>query len=217
MCKYAFYESAEGLFCGHPTSATLSHRKYLKPQTHFNEGMIVSFPYIHILEGVQKKWNYIPMKINTCFEHQLLFVIRKACFCLILPCLRWWHLLRVCQTSISFVSWRIHCFDWETESMWNSYESVGLRCRPAPTEWWGRWQWPRKETQQVFNWNLWTFEVTFILSNIIFIWNATGFDFWMCRHEDQEEGKLFVGGLSWETTQDTLLRYFSRFPPISLH
>jgi len=31
------------------------------------------------------------------------------------------------------------------------------------------------------------------------------------RHEDQEEGKLFVGGLSWETTQDTLLRYFSRF------
>jgi len=31
------------------------------------------------------------------------------------------------------------------------------------------------------------------------------------KHEDQEEGKLFVGGLSWETTQDTLLRYFSRF------
>jgi len=31
------------------------------------------------------------------------------------------------------------------------------------------------------------------------------------RHEDQEEGKLFVGGLSWETTQDTLLRYFSRY------
>ena len=31
------------------------------------------------------------------------------------------------------------------------------------------------------------------------------------KHEDQEEGKLFVGGLSWETTQDSLLRYFSRF------
>lgn len=31
------------------------------------------------------------------------------------------------------------------------------------------------------------------------------------RHEDQEEGKLFVGGLSWETTQDTLLQYFSKF------
>ena len=34
---------------------------------------------------------------------------------------------------------------------------------------------------------------------------------YLSRHEDQEEGKLFVGGLSWETTQDTLLRYFSRF------
>ena len=34
---------------------------------------------------------------------------------------------------------------------------------------------------------------------------------YLSRHEDQEEGKLFVGGLSCETTQDTLLRYFSRF------
>lgn len=31
------------------------------------------------------------------------------------------------------------------------------------------------------------------------------------KHEDQEEGKLFVGGLSWETTQDSLLRYFSHY------
>lgn len=31
------------------------------------------------------------------------------------------------------------------------------------------------------------------------------------KHEDQEEGKLFVGGLSWETTQESLLRYFTRF------
>ena len=33
----------------------------------------------------------------------------------------------------------------------------------------------------------------------------------LVKHEDQEEGKLFVGGLSWETNQDSLLRYFSRF------
>lgn len=31
------------------------------------------------------------------------------------------------------------------------------------------------------------------------------------KHEDEELGKLFVGGLSWETTGETLLRYFSRF------
>lgn len=31
------------------------------------------------------------------------------------------------------------------------------------------------------------------------------------KHEDEEAGKLFVGGLSWETSQDSLLRYFSRF------
>lgn len=29
--------------------------------------------------------------------------------------------------------------------------------------------------------------------------------------DDHERGKLFVGGLSWETTQDTLQRYFSRY------
>lgn len=29
--------------------------------------------------------------------------------------------------------------------------------------------------------------------------------------EDDEKGKLFVGGLSWETTQESLQRYFSRF------
>jgi len=29
--------------------------------------------------------------------------------------------------------------------------------------------------------------------------------------EDHERGKLFVGGLSWETTQDNLQRYFSRY------
>jgi hypothetical protein len=28
--------------------------------------------------------------------------------------------------------------------------------------------------------------------------------------QDEEAGKLFVGGLSWETSQDSLLRYFSR-------
>jgi len=31
------------------------------------------------------------------------------------------------------------------------------------------------------------------------------------KHEDEEAGKVFVGGLSWETTQDNLLGYFSRF------
>lgn len=31
------------------------------------------------------------------------------------------------------------------------------------------------------------------------------------RHDDEEQGKLFVGGLSWDTTQDTLLSYFGRF------
>jgi len=31
------------------------------------------------------------------------------------------------------------------------------------------------------------------------------------KHEDEEAGKVFVGGLSWETTQENLLRYFSRF------
>ena len=31
------------------------------------------------------------------------------------------------------------------------------------------------------------------------------------RHDDEEQGKLFVGGLSWDTTQETLLRYFTRF------
>ncbi|CAB4056074.1 MSI [Lepeophtheirus salmonis] len=30
-------------------------------------------------------------------------------------------------------------------------------------------------------------------------------------HEDEEQGKLFVGGLSWDTTQETLLRYFGGF------
>lgn len=29
--------------------------------------------------------------------------------------------------------------------------------------------------------------------------------------EEDEQGKLFVGGLSWETTQETLQRYFSRY------
>lgn len=29
--------------------------------------------------------------------------------------------------------------------------------------------------------------------------------------DDHERGKLFVGGLSWETTQDNLQRYFSRY------
>lgn len=29
--------------------------------------------------------------------------------------------------------------------------------------------------------------------------------------EDHEKGKLFVGGLSWETTQENLQRYFSRY------
>ncbi|CAG9865434.1 unnamed protein product [Phyllotreta striolata] len=29
--------------------------------------------------------------------------------------------------------------------------------------------------------------------------------------DDDEKGKLFVGGLSWETTQDNLQRYFSRY------
>ena len=33
----------------------------------------------------------------------------------------------------------------------------------------------------------------------------------LVKHDDQEEGKLFVGGLSWETNQESLLRYFSRF------
>ena len=31
------------------------------------------------------------------------------------------------------------------------------------------------------------------------------------RHDDEEQGKLFLGGLSWDTTQETLLRYFTRF------
>ena len=31
------------------------------------------------------------------------------------------------------------------------------------------------------------------------------------RQDDEEQGKLFVGGLSWDTTQDSLLRYFARF------
>jgi RNA-binding protein Musashi len=29
--------------------------------------------------------------------------------------------------------------------------------------------------------------------------------------EEYEYGKLFVGGLSWETTQDNLQRFFSRY------
>ena len=31
------------------------------------------------------------------------------------------------------------------------------------------------------------------------------------RHGGEEQGKLFVGGLSWDTTGETLLRYFTRF------
>jgi len=31
------------------------------------------------------------------------------------------------------------------------------------------------------------------------------------RHDDEEQGKLFVGGLSWDTAQDSLLQYFGRF------
>lgn len=30
-------------------------------------------------------------------------------------------------------------------------------------------------------------------------------------HDSEEKGKMFVGGLSWETTQDTLQRYFSQY------
>lgn len=30
-------------------------------------------------------------------------------------------------------------------------------------------------------------------------------------HDGEEKGKMFVGGLSWETTQDTLQRYFSQY------
>lgn len=33
----------------------------------------------------------------------------------------------------------------------------------------------------------------------------------MARRENEEQGKIFVGGLSWETTQESLLNYFSRF------
>ncbi|KAH9370460.1 hypothetical protein HPB48_000294 [Haemaphysalis longicornis] len=33
----------------------------------------------------------------------------------------------------------------------------------------------------------------------------------MARRDNEEQGKIFVGGLSWETTQDGLLSYFSRF------
>lgn len=33
----------------------------------------------------------------------------------------------------------------------------------------------------------------------------------MARRDNEEQGKIFVGGLSWETTQDGLLNYFSRF------
>ncbi|CAN8029026.1 unnamed protein product [Ixodes persulcatus] len=33
----------------------------------------------------------------------------------------------------------------------------------------------------------------------------------MARRNTEEQGKIFVGGLSWETTQDGLLNYFSRF------
>jgi len=29
--------------------------------------------------------------------------------------------------------------------------------------------------------------------------------------DDDEKGKLFVGGLSWETTQENLQRYFGRY------
>jgi len=31
------------------------------------------------------------------------------------------------------------------------------------------------------------------------------------KHEDEEAGKLFVGGLSWDTTQESLFAYFSRY------
>uniref|UniRef100_A0A131YRY5 RNA-binding protein Musashi n=1 Tax=Rhipicephalus appendiculatus TaxID=34631 RepID=A0A131YRY5_RHIAP len=33
----------------------------------------------------------------------------------------------------------------------------------------------------------------------------------MARRDNEEQGKIFVGGLSWETTQESLLNYFSRF------
>ncbi|XP_077552977.1 uncharacterized protein LOC144167661 isoform X3 [Haemaphysalis longicornis] len=33
----------------------------------------------------------------------------------------------------------------------------------------------------------------------------------MARRDNEEQGKIFVGGLSWETTQDGLLIYFSRY------
>lgn len=33
----------------------------------------------------------------------------------------------------------------------------------------------------------------------------------MARRDNEEQGKIFVGGLSWETTQEGLLNYFSRF------
>lgn len=32
--------------------------------------------------------------------------------------------------------------------------------------------------------------------------------------EEDERGKLFVGGLSWETTQENLQRFFSRYGEI---
>ena len=57
-------------------------------------------------------------------------------------------------TSSSCIFWH-----WLTERQsWCGI--LGLRCCPAPAEWWGRWQWPWKETQQVLiklkHENLWS-------------------------------------------------------------
>lgn len=33
----------------------------------------------------------------------------------------------------------------------------------------------------------------------------------LCSEMDSEKGKLFIGGISWETTEDRLKDYFKRF------